>query len=238
MKYEQGGFVLEVTVELVTPEQTVPFAITVRSKDSSGAGTDKWFVDMTKLRQLGPEVETERGRVLRGLRGLSHEFAVQWLMKLRGRDLPGALKDTIAPSEFVQGGKAIQKTISQEALRKKIDQIFDPAAKDEAAAFDATLGCCLRDARRPSQIPPPPAYWSLNHKKHLEVAHDLSLLFDGDPAKGTRVICMGRVVVERTEGEPFALDPKRLPVWRVARFEITASHTMGPGEGSRERPRR
>jgi hypothetical protein len=236
LRYEQEGFALEVMVTAVTPERTAGFSLTLRSKESAGIGIDKWYIDLTRIRDAQEEL-TPVGQALDDLRKRSHMFAAKWLRKLReDRDFAGALKDTLNPSDFSPGGKGIKKDIGDKNARALIDRLFDPAVKAEDLKLtDVTLGCCLAESRMQAPGGPPPAYWGVSKdKKHLQVFHDVNLSFDNFEKGGGRIMCMGHVVVERADTGLFTVDLKHPPEWHILRVELTSAHTResgAPGKG-------
>jgi hypothetical protein len=228
LKYEQGGFALDVTVQIATPELSVPFVVTVRSKDTEGAAANKWFIDVSRIFQAGDEVKTERGKALDALRLRSHQFVIRWLKKLRDRDVNDARKDIRNPADF-----SVSKSNISEDTGKLIDKVLDPDARPGDLDFDATLSCCIPDERRNSPGPPPaPAYWSLSKDgKHLQIAHELALAFD-DSKKEGKIGCTGKVILERA-GEPFAADPNSK--WTIVGLSFSSERASGPTPPERTR---
>jgi hypothetical protein len=219
LKWDQGGYSLEVAVRVATPEMRMLFFLIVRSQEGPGAGSDKWYVDMTHSRQGPPEEMTDLGRKMMAFRLQSHVFATQWFQKIRDRNIP---------PDFAPGSKAIKKLFSDGNGRILVDKIFDPDLSLIDIPFQAGVTCCMKNPKAPQQSSPP-AYWIVNeNNKRLQVAHNLSVRIDLDGEK--RAMCMGTIIVERADAEGIGSDPANAN-WRVIGLEFSSFQVMGSQQG-------
>src|SRR5262249_42474687 len=121
--YKEGGYWVEMDVEITTPEIVVRVPFTVRSQDVAGHGRE-WYVDWTKT-PPGPVPEkgyiwlgTKRGEQLGRLRKEAQAFASKWAEDLKRGKVKAVLKATTDPKKW-ESGSAIDMTLVNAEQRDK-----------------------------------------------------------------------------------------------------------------------
>jgi hypothetical protein len=227
--FMEGGYRVDMDVEIDTPEITLLVPFTVRSLDVSGQGR-KWFVDWTKTppRFDGSLVEQVKpwGEEIRKLRVSACRFATRFGDLWKAGQVDDVLKMTADPAAFKPGGPAIDLKLvtvaeKRETVRKELDKLFDPRASDRVPIGQV-------DVTGPDH---PMAFYEKDKKTgRLLIQVEFRFRFmekEGVPAP-KEYFCIGRLKVEQT---PAAT---KEPDWRVVGLQVvnvldTADLMRGPG---------
>jgi hypothetical protein len=235
--YKEGGYWVDLIVNVITPDEQIQYPMTVRSTQSSGSERE-WYVDWTKVPAMPPAEmrmlgrQTEHGRMMAKERSKSHEFAGDWFGWVKDGELKKALKNTCNPKDFAPGGQAFDlKAVASEQGRRDIQALFDPDVEDRPE-FDFHFTCCKSTVTgRNRQEQPLMPYYRFEDGR-LQVIHEVQCIFRNKPGKEEmpmiKFACWLRVTVEKK---------KRAPGWCMAGLEVTRYQeapkgAVGPPRGA------
>jgi hypothetical protein len=218
--YFQGGYLIDAEVNVKTPDVQAQFSLGVRSQD--GRNGREWYVDWTRTGEsLKKNAEpTRRGASLWELRGDSHRWAAQWLGRLKAGKLNK--KDLIPNEEGLDLGALRNPKISKQ-VATLFQRLCDPGAGRRPILMEEILCCMPQPAQGGMQRPTLVAYYAINKKNNrLQITHEARLTFvDQEDAGPTGLLCLARIIVERTDGGGLASSPSRPASWKVVRLEIS-----------------
>jgi hypothetical protein len=221
VQYKEGGYWVELVLDIKTPDEIALFPITVRSQDNTGAERE-WYVDWkrTPPHPMSGTV-TDHGRAKHLARARSHELVEEWCQWLKDGEVKEVRKHTCRPRDWDEGGKAFDLgAVTNDAAREDIQKLFQLGLK-KRPPFQYKLDCCKGDRSKPAVQ----AYYRVGPDGRLQILHEMQCRFTKDPeGRIPKFQCKVQVIAEQ-KGKRWCVAG-----WKILHFQ-DMTRIPRPGEG-------
>ncbi len=230
--YREGGYWVDLVVDVQTPYETIHCPMTVRSQENPATGRE-WYVDWTRTPStFAPEtgwVVTERGEQVNRLRLDSLQFAKEWAGLLPLGAANAARRQACTPADFEPGGAGLDVSALPPEfapkVRRQLEQLFQSHADGVPARLRHQLGF-------PNELLPT---WKKDPKGRVQFVHDFTLILPEPEAKDPQPVnYSGRLILRRKDAGGLTYNPDHPPSWCVVRLELTRAQRASdrrPGGG-------
>jgi len=208
--YQEGGYWVELEVNIETPDVTVPYTLIARSRETKTGR--KWYLDWSRVPEQarGVQMAGRRGEAVMELRQDSHRVAQGWLQKLtNSKGKAGRAQATLIAFN--------EKLIPSEKTREQIRRWLSDADTVDRPAFHVNFICC-QFSTQGGATPKAPvlAYYSVDNNQ-LHITHEVEISFislaEGRPQP--LLVCHAQIDVERTDPGLLKKPSRHKPKWKV-----------------------